>query len=147
MLNKPMTNSWLVCEVSGCEACLLLTDEQASFNEIITSRRDQGDAWAQTAKRDDILSQLLEAHDSAEKLTTSELIGELPEVSCKSVCITDLRSTRVGNIFIFMIAGHETTAHTLGFVVGLLALHPEVQDRLVQHIAEVQPKDRDFVRF
>ena len=53
---------------------------------------------------------------------------------------------RVGNIFIFMVAGHETTAHTLTFILGLLALYPDVQDKLVQHIAEVQPKDRDFVR-
>ncbi|KAF8605417.1 cytochrome P450 [Ceratobasidium sp. AG-I] len=96
----------------------------ASFNEIIASRRDQSNVSVQAVKKDDILSQLLEAHDSDEKLTTNELIG---------------------NIFIFMIAGHETTAHTLGFVVGLLALYPNVQDRLVQHIAEVQPEDREFI--
>ncbi|KAF8605375.1 cytochrome P450 [Ceratobasidium sp. AG-I] len=94
-----------------------------SFNEIIDSRRDQSNASVQTARKDDILSQLLEAHDSDEKLTTSELIG---------------------NIFIFMVAGHETTAHTLTFILGLLALYPGVQEKLVQHIAEVQPKDRDF---
>ncbi|KAF8605367.1 cytochrome P450 [Ceratobasidium sp. AG-I] len=93
------------------------------FNDIIASRRDQSDASVQTTKKDDILSQLLEAHDSNEKLTTSELIG---------------------NIFIFMIAGHETTAHTLAFLLGLLALYPDVQDKLVQHIAKVQPGDRDF---
>ncbi|KAF8605416.1 cytochrome P450 [Ceratobasidium sp. AG-I] len=95
----------------------------AFFNEIIASRRDQSGASVQTAQKDDILSQLLEAHDSDEKLTTTELIG---------------------NIFIFMIAGHETTANTLGFLLGLLALYPDIQDKLVRHIKEVQPKDREF---
>lgn len=122
---------------------------QISFNEIITSRRDQSDASDQVAKKDDILSQLLEAHDSNEKLTTSELIGKLnltesaylPTSMCYSINVHP-----TGNIFIFMIAGHETTAHTLGFIMSLLSLYPDVQDKLVQHIAEVRPKDRDYVR-
>jgi cytochrome P450 len=55
-----------------------------------------------------------------------------------------------GNIFIFLIgeeldlyvvlllttssAGHETTAHTLAFAAALLALYPEVQEKLYQHV-------------
>ena len=59
-----------------------------------------------------------------------------------------------GNIFIFLIAGHEvrsfpfhavspqtnflkTTAHTLCFSFALLALHPDEQERLYQHIKGV----------
>ncbi|KAG8773179.1 hypothetical protein FRC15_002220 [Serendipita sp. 397] len=40
----------------------------------------------------------------------------------------------MGNIFIFLIAGHETTAHSLAFVMGLLALYPDIQEKLYQHI-------------
>lgn len=128
------------------ECCLLLRDAQAFLNDIIASRRDQGETIVETTKKDDILSQLLEAHDSNEKLTTSELIGTQIKLVYQLVCVADLTHMAVGNIFIFMIAGHETTAHTLAFILGLLALYPDVQDRLVRHIAGVQPTDRDFVR-
>lgn len=89
---------------------------------------------------------MLEAHDSDEKLTTSELIGKPIEHVWWLVRAVNLDLMPVGNIFVFLIAGHETTAHTLGFLLGLLALYPDKQDKLVQHIKEVQPKDRDFVR-
>ncbi|CAG8727334.1 6561_t:CDS:2, partial [Acaulospora colombiana] len=42
----------------------------------------------------------------------------------------------IGNIFIFLIAGHETTAHSLSFTMGLLAMYPEIQDKLYNHIVE-----------
>jgi len=41
-----------------------------------------------------------------------------------------------GNIFVFLVAGHETTAHSLAFAIGLLALYPEVQEKLFQHVKE-----------
>ncbi|KAH9998646.1 cytochrome P450, partial [Russula vinacea] len=43
----------------------------------------------------------------------------------------------IGNMFIFLIAGHETTAHTLCFAFGLLALYPDEQERLYQNIKGV----------
>lgn len=65
----------------------------------------------------DLFSNLIEANEAEEgqKLTNEELIG---------------------NIFIFLIAGHETTAHTLAFCLGLLALYPEVQEKLYKHTVE-----------
>ncbi|KAI9509274.1 614/534 cytochrome P450 [Russula earlei] len=40
----------------------------------------------------------------------------------------------LGNMFIFLLAGHETTAHTLCFTFALLALYPDEQERLYEHI-------------
>jgi cytochrome P450 len=40
----------------------------------------------------------------------------------------------IGNIFIFLLAGHETTAHTLCFTFAMLALYPDEQERLHQQI-------------
>ncbi|KAI0703435.1 cytochrome P450 [Cytidiella melzeri] len=48
-------------------------------------------------------------------------------------------SELIGNLFIFLLAGHETTAHTLCFVFALLALHPEVQEELYEHVKSVVP--------
>ncbi|KAJ3252013.1 hypothetical protein HK103_001888 [Boothiomyces macroporosus] len=40
----------------------------------------------------------------------------------------------IGNIFIFLFAGHETSAGTLNYILTLLALHPHVQERLYQEV-------------
>jgi cytochrome P450 len=40
----------------------------------------------------------------------------------------------IGNTFIFLLAGHETTAHTLCFTFAMLALYPDEQERLHQQI-------------
>ncbi|KAH6912979.1 cytochrome P450 [Coprinopsis sp. MPI-PUGE-AT-0042] len=48
----------------------------------------------------------------------------------------------LGNIFIFLIAGHETSAHTLCFAFGLLALHQEEQEKLYQDITSALPDKR-----
>jgi cytochrome P450 len=40
----------------------------------------------------------------------------------------------IGNMFIFLFGGHETTTYTLCFSLALLALYPDEQERLYQHI-------------
>ncbi|KAH8991730.1 cytochrome P450 [Lactarius akahatsu] len=58
-----------------------------------------------------------------------------------------------GNMFIFLLAGHETTAHTLCFTFALLALYPDEQERLHQHIEDIMadlnrmPTYEDMNRF
>ncbi|QRW18784.1 cytochrome P450 family protein [Rhizoctonia solani] len=42
-----------------------------------------------------------------------------------------------GNIFLFLFAGHESTAHAISFCLGLLALYPEVQQEVYAQIEEV----------
>ena len=46
---------------------------------------------------------------------------------------------------IFLIAGHETTGHTLAIILGLLALYPEEQDQVVQEIKSIQGAESDLV--
>ncbi|EKM52718.1 uncharacterized protein PHACADRAFT_211938 [Phanerochaete carnosa HHB-10118-sp] len=55
---------------------------------------------------------------------------------------TSSYKTLAGNIFIFMLAGHETTAHTLAFTFGLLSLHPDYQEKLYKHIKSIIPDGR-----
>ncbi|KAG9014267.1 hypothetical protein FRB94_013577 [Tulasnella sp. JGI-2019a] len=50
-----------------------------------------------------------------------------------------------GNMFIFLIAGFETTAHALAYVFGLLAIDGEEQQLLYEHIEEVL-QDREPAR-
>ncbi|GBE81403.1 hypothetical protein SCP_0311320 [Sparassis crispa] len=51
-------------------------------------------------------------------------------------------SETIGNIFIFLIAGHETTAHTLAYAFIMLALYQDEQEILYQHIKSVLPDGR-----
>lgn len=76
---------------------------------------------SEKVERDDLFTSLLNANSDeldGGGLTTDELIG---------------------NIFIFLLAGHETTAHTLCFTLALLALYPDEQEKLYQHIKSVIP--------
>ncbi|KAI5452820.1 hypothetical protein NCC49_000565 [Naganishia albida] len=45
----------------------------------------------------------------------------------------------VGNIFIFALAGHETSSHTLAFAIAYLALHPAKQAWLFDELINVYP--------
>ncbi|THU87661.1 cytochrome P450 [Dendrothele bispora CBS 962.96] len=45
----------------------------------------------------------------------------------------------MGNIFIFLLGGHETTAHTVCYALALLALYQDEQEKLFQHIISVCP--------
>lgn len=77
---------------------------------------------SEKVERDDLFSNLLDANsDEGGGLSIDELIG---------------------NIFIFLLAGHETTAHTLCFTLALLALYPDEQEKLYQHIISVVPDGR-----
>lgn len=49
-------------------------------------------------------------------------------------------------MFLFLFAGHETTAHSVAFTLGLLALYPEEQRKVVDQIQELQQEKHDFVR-
>ncbi|KAF8503883.1 cytochrome P450 [Hysterangium stoloniferum] len=100
---------------------LALDELNAYLREMVEERRA-----SEVRERYDLFSALLEGNDSSKedgKLTEDEIIG--------------LELHR--NIFIFLIAGHETTAHTLCFLLGLLAIEQEEQDKLYESIVTVLP--------
>ncbi|KAI9351295.1 cytochrome P450, partial [Obelidium mucronatum] len=62
------------------------------------------------------------------------------------------KSELKGNSFVFLLAGHETTAGTLTFALGLLALHPTKQEALFTEVKEIvgdseAPKYSDYSKF
>ncbi|PVF97230.1 cytochrome P450 [Serendipita vermifera] len=67
----------------------------------------------------------------------SDLFSNLMAANAKNnegLSLTDQEV--IGNIFIFLIAGHETTAHSLAFAMGLLAMYPEVQEKLYAFVVK-----------
>ncbi|PPQ65337.1 hypothetical protein CVT26_000052 [Gymnopilus dilepis] len=51
----------------------------------------------------------------------------------------------IGNVYIMLFAGHETTAHTLAATLGFLSVHEDVQEELYQQVVSVVGHDRDPV--
>ncbi|GJE85499.1 cytochrome P450 [Phanerochaete sordida] len=77
--------------------------------------------------------------ESKEKEERFDLLNGLLDANEEEA---DLKLTDVelmGNIFIFLIAGHETSGHTLCYALALLALYPDEQEKLYQHIRTIQP--------
>ncbi|KAF9269583.1 cytochrome P450 [Marasmius fiardii PR-910] len=51
----------------------------------------------------------------------------------------------IGNVFVMLFAGHETSAHTLAATLGFLAVNEDAQDAILQEIINVVGYDRDPV--
>ncbi|KZV96290.1 cytochrome P450 [Exidia glandulosa HHB12029] len=91
-------------------------EANAYMHEMIRLRREA----VVKEERHDLFTGLLEATEKDpgagnERLSDSELIG---------------------NIFVFLVAGHETTAHTLAFALGLLAIYQDEQENIYNHIKQ-----------
>jgi cytochrome P450 len=111
---------------------------------MISTRRELQDLAARSLaeEKHDIFNQIIQGHDENDTLSEDELIG-LSEHRTYSGFLVDIFS--IGNAFIFLIAGHDTTAHSLALALALLALYPEEQAKLVREIQEVRPDGGDFV--
>ncbi|PIL23515.1 cytochrome P450 [Ganoderma sinense ZZ0214-1] len=88
---------------------------QNYMQEMIVARRTA----EVKEERHDLFSSLLDANEgfaeSGEKLSDTGLLG---------------------NVFIFMVAGYETSAHTLAYSFILLALYQEEQEKFYQNIKQ-----------
>ncbi|KZO99635.1 cytochrome P450 [Calocera viscosa TUFC12733] len=82
------------------------------------ARRQWGDEEQEEGPRENLLSVLLDAEEGGDEKLERRMLPE--EV--------------LGNAFIFMFAGHETTANTTHYALLLLALHQDVQSQLLAEI-------------
>ncbi|MEW7277346.1 cytochrome P450 [Aquimarina sp. 2201CG1-2-11] len=96
------------------------TDEaRAILNKIIEERRQSEE------KYDDLLDMLLEArYEDGGGMDNEQLIDE---------------------ILILFIAGHETTSNALSFTLQLLAMHPEIQEKIYKNIQAIEIESLSFV--
>ncbi|OAX31726.1 cytochrome P450, partial [Rhizopogon vinicolor AM-OR11-026] len=79
------------------------------------------------ADNEDLFTSLLAANDDENLLKDEVKLND---------------SELIGNIYMLMVAGHETTGHSLAFALALLALYPDKQEELYQHIKRVLPDGR-----
>ncbi|KAI0705841.1 cytochrome P450 [Cytidiella melzeri] len=89
------------------------------------------------------MTELIEGRKASDtKEERYDLFSSLLDANDEDADITLTHRELMGNIFIFLLAGHETTAHTLCFTFAMLALYPDEQEKLYQHIKTVIPDGR-----
>lgn len=95
----------------------------AFMHSQVTDRKTEVRSGAPS--RDDVFSMLVRANE--------EDGGKFP------LSETEL----IGNVFLLLFAGHETTAHTLAATLGFLGLHQDIQEEILQHILDVVGPTRE----
>lgn len=112
----------------------ILTD---NLRKTIDLRRAQMQAGSAT-NHADMIQLMLDASENKDEGTAEE--GKNGQASnghgeVQKKYLTE--EEMIGNSFVFLLAGFETTANCLGFTAYLLAKYPEVQQRLYEEIVEL----------
>eukprot|EP01100_Stratorugosa_tubuloviscum_P010625 TRINITY_DN4583_c0_g1_i1.p1 TRINITY_DN4583_c0_g1~~TRINITY_DN4583_c0_g1_i1.p1 ORF type:complete len:527 (+),score=205.57 TRINITY_DN4583_c0_g1_i1:61-1641(+) len=103
------------------------TDFDYHLKNIIDTRRKE---LEQNIKKSDLLSLLMESKDSSS--------GETISLTNEEV---------YANSWIFLFAGHETTAHTIVWALILLALNPEKQEKFYNEVNKVLNNEKRAPKF
>ncbi|KAF8811212.1 cytochrome P450 [Phlegmacium glaucopus] len=85
------------------------------------------------------MAEMIHERESAvEKAERHDLFSSLLQANSHDFDLAGLSENElIANIYVFLVAGHETTAHTLCFACALLALYPDEQEKLFEHIQSV----------
>lgn len=119
-IRLPYKGFWFKISGQVAKHKRMALETDAIIREIIEEREKSND------KHNDLLDMLLETRyeDSGEAMSTHQLIDEIK---------------------ILFIAGHETTANALTFVLHLLGNHPEIQQKVLDEIIEIESQTDDVI--
>lgn len=110
---------------------------QIYMDEMIAERQEEFEQDPESvSKRGDLLANLISAA-AADNSEESDNRNNSGSGSGKRKSLSLNANELRGNVFIYLIAGHETTAHNLCYLLGLLALHPEEQEKLYEQSRQV----------
>jgi hypothetical protein len=68
------------------------------------------------------------------------------QASSERLIINNIDTVSLGNIFVILFAGHETSANTLAIALAALAVHPDAQERFRAEVYEHSTNERMPVR-
>lgn len=115
--------------IKRVQTTMLANRELKSYmHNMIRERKEEIKRGQISTTRKDLFNQLIQA--SLHEVQTEK--GFKPD---QGLADDEL----VGNTFIFALAGHETSAHTLAFAFGYLATQPAAQAWLLEELMEVMP--------
>ncbi|THU87883.1 cytochrome P450 [Dendrothele bispora CBS 962.96] len=144
LVPKVLTPDWLVAlaEYRFLPLPKIIKEASDSFMflrlhmlDIISSARD----WVASGNEDDnsmdaaLLQNLVKAN-----------LAQLEQEESKELMKRRLTDQEVlSNAFMFLLAGHETSAHSMCFAICLMALYPEVQEKMYRETKELWPDIKD----
>lgn len=105
-------------------------------------RRSADDCSSGNARRMDILQLLLDAQHAAKQSPGTHRVGDPPAGAEEMSPIDD--DTLLANSLLFLVAGFETTASTLSFVMHLLAQHPHEQEKVYEELMQRYPSGEEL---
>src|SRR6266516_2719516 len=94
------------------------------MKEMVAAKKIAVQSGASESSTIDIIGQLVKGQEEGEDIKSQG-----------PATLTD--SEVMGNLFVFTIAGHETSANSIHFSLLLLALHPEVQRKVQEELTEI----------
>ncbi|KAF8524986.1 cytochrome P450 [Gautieria morchelliformis] len=89
------------------------------------------------ASRKTEIKKMLALGNGVDEKVGSDIFGRLVQASETEGRLGLADQELLGNCFIFLFAGHETTAHTLAVTLALLGMHQDEQDRVYRHIRDL----------
>ncbi|KUJ18110.1 cytochrome P450 [Mollisia scopiformis] len=82
------------------------------------------------------MSELIGDNQDAENASRGDLLGSIVRAGSAEKTTWTEEET-IGNIFVFILAGHETTASTLQSAIIMLACHPEYQQQVQDELDSI----------
>lgn len=117
-----------------------------NVRSVVEARRRLGDgvsnAGGGKTRRMDILQLLLDAQHAA-KQPAPQKAGDPPAGPPEELLPID-DDTLLANSLLFLLAGFETTASTLSFIMHLLAQHPHEQEKVYEELMRKYPSDEEL---
>uniref|UniRef100_A0A8C5WEN0 Thromboxane-A synthase n=1 Tax=Leptobrachium leishanense TaxID=445787 RepID=A0A8C5WEN0_9ANUR len=127
------------------------------FLKVIRDIIAQRDAQPPNERRRDFLQLMLDARDSSSHVTVDnfDIVNQAdispPAVHNREAHVENAYSSKksmkrlneeeiLGQAFLFLIAGYETTCSLLSFTTYLLAVHPECQEIVLREVDEFSQK-------
>ncbi|KAK3343536.1 putative cytochrome P450 oxidoreductase [Lasiosphaeria hispida] len=105
------------------------------MDELLAAERERLKLQTNTAEmtKDNLLTAVLRS--SMANQEASQDVDEKEKGRASRTSLTD--GEIKGNVFIFLLAGYDTTANTILFCVTVLALYPDIQQRIREEIDRI----------
>lgn len=129
--------SWMYGATLHSKRTWEIIDNVRRVVEVRRSFREGGG----NSRRMDILQLLLDAQNAAKPSPAAPHKAEDPPAEELSPIDDD---TLLANSLLFLIAGFETTASTLSFIIHLLAQHPQEQEKVHEELMRRYPSDEEL---
>ncbi|KAL8941986.1 MAG: hypothetical protein Q9216_001919 [Gyalolechia sp. 2 TL-2023] len=130
---------WIMYMSPLRQAAIAHKEFETYVRDMIRSEKDKlldseiGDGKESGSARGNLLTSVLRA--SADEAMSGGKLENTNAASTKKQAFTETEV--MGNLFLYLLAGYETTANAILYGLICLALYPEIQDRVVEEVDRV----------